>query len=458
MLPYVSQKNSLFSVQKCLLLVLLFLLFNARPCFGQEIPVELVWKFDNAGWIGIRIEEGNYKILQQSSTVSFPEGSYLECAWGGLTPILRFNDRPFQVWKGNEIELRAEDPSNVFRIQTPDGKSVRYYGSLRLSWAGTHWSLINEVDQEAYLKGVVPIEMSNLWARDGLEALKAQAVAARTFVAKKLETKPKITDSPDIDQAYLGKEVEGSANMAIKATQGEVLVDSHSFSPIDALYSSHNGGYTEKAENVWSNSDSHFSSHPDPYSKGMGGAADRWRFIIGADVLGKAFGLAPVQKIQLNTYPSGRVKTVTMTDLKGTLKEVPGRTFVQTFYPFGHPLQTQAFLGVLFEVQKIPEQARVKESESELTGWKPFSLSSAEALTSSRNDRENQGPRLDRILSSSLGVRETPSYQSVFIFQGHGWGHGVGMSQWGAYHMAQLGFSYEQILNFYYNNITLIKK
>jgi stage II sporulation protein D len=65
---------------------------------------------------------------------------------------------------------------------------------------------------------------------------------------------------------------------------------------------------------------------------------------------------------------------------------------------------------------------------------------------------------LDRILSSSLGVRETPSSDGVYIFWGRGWGHGVGMSQWGAYHMAQMGYSYQEILKFYYENITLENK
>lgn len=68
------------------------------------------------------------------------------------------------------------------------------------------------------------------------------------------------------------------------------------------------GGIREKAENVWSNPDTHFSSHPDPYSKGMGGATDQWRFIIGADVLGKTFQLSSIQEVQLDKYPSGRVK------------------------------------------------------------------------------------------------------------------------------------------------------
>jgi len=467
-LPYLpGEKNGLSSIQKCWLLVLfLFLVFlNAKPCLAQEIPIELVWKFKDAGWIGIQIEEGNYQLKelnQQASITSFPAGSLLECAWGGYAPILRLNDNPFQIWRGTQIELRALDSAGVFKIQTPDGQSIRYRGSLLLRWQEDHWSLINQVEREEYLKGVVPIEMSNLWAQDGLEALKAQTVAARTYVVKKLQTSSQITDSPDFDQAYLGKEVEGKATLAIAATEGEILVDTQTQLPIDALYSSHNGGFTEKTENVWSNPDSHFSSHLDPFSQGMGGAADQWRYIIGADVLGKAFQLAPIQEIQLDKYLSGRVKKVRMTDQQGKTKEVSGRAFVQAFYPFGHPIQSQSFLGSLFEVQEITGQAQAKGQENTLGNWNPFTQPQLEGAKSPVNILQNvsmaPGPRLNRILSSSLGVRETPSPDGVFIFWGRGWGHGVGMSQWGAYHMAQLGYSYQEILNFYYDNIAFFKE
>jgi stage II sporulation protein D len=365
MLPYLPGQNGLSSFQKYILMILfLSLLFLIpKPCFAQTISVELVWKFKDSGWIEIEIEEGIYQLKEfreQINETSLPKGSSFECGWGGFAPILRLNDNSFQIWRGTQIELRALDSMGVFKIRTPDGKSIRYRGSLLLSWKGDHWSLINQIDREDYLKGVVPIEMSNQWAQDGLEALKAQAVAARTYVVKKLQTNTQITDSPDFDQAYLGKEVEGEATAAIVATENEILADNQTRLPIDALYSSHNGGYTERAENVWSNSDPHFSSHPDPFSKGMGGAADQWRFIIGADILGNTFQLAPIQEVKLDKYPSGRVKKVKMTDQKGKSKEISGKTFVQAFYPFGHPIQSQAFLGSLFEAQEIPAQAKSK--------------------------------------------------------------------------------------------------
>lgn len=459
MLPCLPRKNGLSTLKKSLVLVFIISLvfLSAKPCFGQELSVELIWKFKDAGWIEIEIEEGVYQFKEfkdGTTATSLTKGSALECGWGGFTPILRLNDNPFQIWRGTQIELRDLSSTGVFKIQTPDGKSIRYRGSLLLSWKGDHWSLINQVDREDYLKGVVPIEMSNQWAQEGLEALKAQAVAARTYVVKKSQTNAQITDSPDHDQAYLGKEVEGEASTAIEATTNEILVDNKTQLPVDALYSSHNGGYTEKAEHVWSNPDPHFSSHPDPFSIGMGGAADQWRFIVGADILGKAFQMAPIKEIQLDKYPSGRVKKVKMLDKKGKSKEISGRTFVQAFYPFGHPIHSQAFLGSLFEVQEISPKVQARSQEGVLGQWKTL----LQPLQIRKGDSTTYGPRLDRILSSSLGVRETPATEGVYIFWGRGWGHGVGMSQWGAYHMAQLGYSYQEILDFYYDNTVLIHK
>jgi stage II sporulation protein D len=363
--------------------------------------------------------------------------------WGGWTPVLKKNYNEFQIWKGSEIQLLNQGGYGSFRIRTPDGESVNYRGSLYLTWENDHWKLINRVEQEDYLKGVVPIEMSNQWGIDGIEALKAQAVAARTYMVRKTQKNAQITDSPDYDQAYLGKNVEGRATQAVEQTRGQILVDSVNQAPIDALYSSHNGGYTENAENVWGNPDSHFSSQPDPFSEGIGGAVDHWRFIVAADFLGKSFEMGPIRKLDLDKLPSGRVKKVSMLDIFGKQKSVTGREFVQKFYPFGQPIQNQAFLGNLFDVREIPGAAGTVFIDK-VNSLKPKQVVQAAS-----------GPRLDRIISSAQGTRETPSPYGVFIFNGRGWGHGVGMSQWGAYHMAQRGYTYQEILDFYYERTKL---
>lgn len=423
-------------------------LIQAAPCRAKEISVELVWKLGQAGWVQIDVEEGDYQLIVDNTTRTFPTGSTLQVGWGGWAPVLKINHEEIQVFSGSVLELR-EIKSGSLRIKVPEGQDVVYRGGIQLNWQNSHWRLINRVDSEDYLKGVVPIEMSNQWAKSGMEALKAQAVAARTYLVKHTENDKVITDSPDIDQAYAGKIVEGEASAAVEATRGEILVDAQSRQPIEALYSSHSGGYTEDAKNVWRNADSHNVSHPDPYSQGVGGAEDHWRFIVSAPILGSTFGLGPIQNIDLDKFPSGRVKSVRMVDLFGQSQTVTGRTFVKAFYPSGQPIRTTAFLGSLFEAKRIaPNHDSFREFDlTKFTG--------SPELTKSY--QEEHGPLLSRILSSAQGTSADSQSFGVFIFDGRGWGHGVGMSQWGAYHMAQLGYNYKGILSFYYNN-TLVQE
>ncbi|SDH93979.1 SpoIID/LytB domain-containing protein [Desulfosporosinus hippei] len=439
----------------CLWIVsLLIVLAQPAPCTAKMISVELVWNLSQAGWIQVDIDKGDYLLKLGNESYKFSAGSTLQVGWGGWTPVLRINHEEFRVVDGSLLDIIALN-SGSLRIKTPEGKAASYRGGLQLNWQDGHWRLINQVDSEDYLKGVVPIEMSNEWANGGLEALKAQAVAARTYLVRQLSNGKLITDSPDIHQAYSGLSVEGEASQAIEATRGEILVDAQTKQPIDALYSSHSGGHTEDAKNVWGNADLHNISHPDPYSKGVGGAVNHWRFIVSAPLLGSTFGLGPVREIELDKFPSGRVKSVKLEDEFGQTTIVKGRAFVQAFYPFGQPIRKEAFLGNLFEAKTVVSNRSL--SEKSISDGPFNSAGYSGFLDLTKQPEQEQGPLLSKILSSSLGTNTNPQPYAVFIFEGQGWGHGVGMSQWGAYHMAQLGFKYQEILTYYYNNVLISK-
>jgi len=434
---------------------LILVLVQPTLCQAKVISVELVWNLSQAGWVQIDIEKGDYQLILDTTTRKFPAGSTLQVGWGGWTPVLRINHEEFQVFSGSVLEVMGKNPGSL-RVKTPEGKDVVYRGGLQLNWQDGHWRLINQVDSEDYLKGVVPIEMSNEWAKGGAEALKAQAVAARTYLVKHTDNGNKmITDSPDIHQAYAGMIVEGEASKAVEATRGEIIVDAQTLQPIEALYSSHSGGYTEDAKNVWGNIDIHNVSHPDPYSVGVGGAVNRWRFIVSAPLLGSTFGIGPIRNVKLDKFPSGRVKSVRMEDEFGQTATVKGRAFVQAFYPFGQPIKKEAFLGSLFEVQEVATSRNSLGKSDSTEQFESLSYSGFSELTNSF--QQEQGPLLSKILSSSLGTSAEPQPFGVFIFEGRGWGHGVGMSQWGAYHMAQMGYKYQAIIAYYYNH-TLISK
>jgi len=427
----------------CMILSL-FVLSTAKPCQAKEISVELVWKLGQAGWVEIQVTKGDYQLIIDATSRKLPAGSRLQLGWAGWAPIVQINHEEFRVLKESKLEIKGINSGNL-SVQTPEDTATVYRGDLALSWQNSHWQVVNKVDSEDYLKGVVPIEMSNEWAiGGGAEALKAQAVAARTFLVRHTGNGEKaITDSPDIDQAYAGVLVEGEASVAVAATRDEILVDDQSKQPIEALYSSHSGGYTEDAKNVWGNSDINNVSHPDPYSEEVGGAANHWRFIVSAPVLGSTFGLGPVSKVELDKYPSGRVKSVRIEDGFGLSKTVTARTFVKKFYPFGQPIQKFAFLGSFFETRKIATSPDLF-SKSGLPAFLGF-------------QEKEQGPLLSKISSTARGPSSVSQPFGVFIFDGRGWGHGVGMSQWGAYHMSQLGYNYKEILSFYYNSTFLSK-
>ena len=424
---------------------------QAADCQAREVSVELVWHFGQAGWTQIQVEQGEYQLVMNGRTVELPEGSSLQAGWGGWSPVLIINRNDVQTLGSGALELNEVKPGSL-RLTVAQEKPAVYRGSLSLNWQEDHWQLINRLDSEDYLKGVVPMEMSNAWAQNGLEALKAQAVAARTYLIQHTQNRKLITDSPDIDQAYAGKTAEGEASQAVEATRGKILADSQTRQPIAAFYSSHDGGYSEDAANVWGNHDPHNLAHPDPFSDGIGGAADRWRFIIAAPRLGAAFGLGPVQKVSLDTYPSGRVRNVVLTDSFNNSRTVSGRKFVQAFYPFGQEIQADAFLGSLFQVEQAAANPLPAAGQGS-AGRRPGALG---ILDQGRIPAEpDAGPLLAKVVSSSQGVQANPQPFGTFIFNGRGWGHGVGMSQWGAYHMAQLGYTYQEILNFYYSHAVL---
>jgi len=150
-------------------------------------------------------------------------------------------------------------PSFAQSFLSLNGRSYRGIFVLKNTSRGL--SLINILNLEDYLKGVVPLEMSpNIY--NSLEALKAQAVAARTYALKNLGRNRHLgfdlTDTQS-SQVYGGMSAEQTlSNRAVEETTGEVIV--YRGELIDALYTSTCGGMTEDSENV-------FSGKPVPYLK-----------------------------------------------------------------------------------------------------------------------------------------------------------------------------------------------
>jgi stage II sporulation protein D len=267
-------------------------------------------------------------------------------------------------------------------------KSLVVGGSLRILLHRKGLSIVNDVDLEEYVKGVVPAEMSPNWH---LEALKAQAVVARTYALyQRMMNKSREYDlvATVSDQVYQGRQgVNARIEEAVEATRG--LAVTYQDAPIFAAFSSTAAGPTEDAMNVW--------SLDLPYLKGVDCPFDvnapryQWRAVVPLEEL--------EQTLRRQGVDVGAIATLT---------------------PFAYSRAGR--------VTKL----RILHSRGELIlrGEDFRRLVGYSVIPSTQFEVESMGSRL--------------------VLSGRGSGHAVGLCQWGAKEMAERGYSYATILAYYF--------
>lgn len=349
--------------------------------------------------IGLELEQtkASFSLTQGQIFVEGPEGR---------KPLLADASGDFEavsveggfILKQNGQSLGRHTGRLVVDSQAPtmvvNGQIFR--GDLELMPAPSNSStfhVINPVLLEDYLLSVVPSESPASWP---LESLKAQALAARTYaVANWGKHKPNGFDMKDdtSDQMYRGVVTEAPGpTEAVKATAHEVIT--HNGKPINALFFSCSGGMTDSAEEVWGMSLPYIKPVPD-----FDQAAPRYRWSVSksqADLQAAArklgHELGTIRSIEPLTFtPQGRVKTLKITGSAGSA-EVDGNKF-----RFAAGLNS--------------------------TLWKAKAVGSGASRS--------------------------------FTFDGGGWGHGLGMSQYGARQMAADGKPAAAIIKHFYADVAI---
>lgn len=278
---------------------------------------------------------------------------------------------------------------------TVNGKE--YYGDLLIE----DNELINVLPLDEYLKGVLSQEVSESWP---MEALKAQAVVSRTYAVRRIEGN---RDSPyHVKDTQMHQKFEYTArneniNSAVETTRGQILL--YRGEPIEALFHSCSGGITESAGNVFQQDLPYLRSAPDPYCRNI----DMFTWTYEAD------GGSIVEALQ--GIIKDEVTSRKLLDIRIHRKTGSGRTAEFVLYFEGG------------------QKATVKGNSFRLA-LDPRGLKSL----------------LIRRIEKKRG---TDGF--IFVFSGTGYGHGVGMSQWGAKIMAEHGFRYNKILAFYYRGTRL---
>lgn len=269
-----------------------------------------------------------------------------------------------------------------------------YYGRLEVSrnTEGSGLSVINRLPLETYLLGIVGSEMNPLWP---LEALKAQAVAARTYamqrrVMMRAANKPHDLAATVLSQVYKGAErIRPSVIQAVKETRGEVLAHDHEL--IEALFHSTCGGRTTSAKDGFGRAVPYLVSKPCEWCRGS--HRHRWEL---------SFNIG---------------------DLSSRLKKA--RLAFKDLERFERP----SGAAQVALVSKKEKRAASPREVRAAVGWS--------ALYSEHFTAKTQGKKV--------------------VISGRGFGHGVGMCQWGAKGMADAGKSYREILEHYYQGARLAR-
>lgn len=333
------------------------------------------------------------------------------------------------------------------------GKQALYHGAFELIKNNSNtFNLVNMIEVEEYLKGVVPNEMP---VHFGLEALKAQSVAARNYVLS-----PRTKASPNYDvvdsvasQVYFGANTEKPlSNQAVAETEGVVAI--YNWDLILAQYSSTAGGYTESYSHAFSDPVTKaFPSAEKPYLKAKPD-------IIGQEPLNTEEKASAYYKAKPTAYdirsPYFRwerewTAEELKTALEATLPAQSATGFVKPAFKKGDKLDDLVEIKVL----KRGDSGKIVEMEI-LTRSQTYKVSKELVIRRLMTNNGKALPSANVVFENEQD--ENGNLISIKAYGG-GFGHGVGLSQYGAGFMgSELHKPYDKILQHYYTGIILATK
>lgn len=327
-------------------------------------------------------------------------------------------------------------------------RGYRYYGDFQYQRLhGGDLTVMNVVPLEDYVKGVVPHEMSASWP---LEALKAQAVCARTYAAMNLGKHQRygfdLCANTDC-QMYQGTNSSNSnSDQAVDETAGQYAWYNGALA--ETYYFSCDGGATEDVKNVWGSNIPYLKGVVDPYEPTVADKTGRYNWTktftkaeLKEILHGKNYMCADIVDFYVaETTSMGNVYKITFVDANGK-----NWSFVNTQREYCRTLL--GLYSARYTVSGSGGRYYVDGGETSIP-----SVAGAYAINGSGAVSAVTGTPYVATASGTAPLTTTAAGDS-FTITGSGWGHNVGMSQWGAYAMAQQGKTYQEILKFYFTGI-----
>ncbi len=321
-------------------------------------------------------------------------------------------------------------------------EGVSYRGRINFYHNGQTLAAINELGLDDYLKGVVAKEMPSSWH---IEALKAQSVVARNYVltnsTKHLSSGFHVCNTVHC-QLYGGLSAETArTNQAVDETSGVVMY--YDGQPAEGYFHSSSGGRTESSVNFWNEHRPYLVGVDD--TAGLGSPHDEWRVELSANdirvqLAGNAIHIGEIQALSITSVSeNGRVLEMVIQGSAGsyTLKKDRIRTILGSsrvksiFFTFENAIAATAMQAAVPSIDRS-------------------SLESAFAALRAVVDRQGA----QSVVPQTQILTQRVSSSGKFVLLGRGYGHGVGMSQYGAKNLAEAGRDYRQILTHYFTGVT----
>ena len=297
-------------------------------------------------------------------------------------------------------------------------------------------TVINTLPIEDYLYGVVAKEMPASWNK---EALKAQAISARNYAIKNLNKYKSLgfdLCTTQNSQVYGGVDAEHvNTNKAVDETRG--ILAYYSGNIADLFYHSSSGGKTENSENIWSNAVPYLRGVEDPYS--LGSPNDYWEYKISKSEIEN---LLKNKGKNIGNFLGVRIDKISENEriIKLTFVGDSGETTIEK----------EAIRG-LFGYSNLKSNwftinsQNTKNTQSIVSDSYIAALNDLQLFLNKSESNKING-------YSNLSNNDIITSQD-YLFQGKGYGHGLGMSQYGAKKMAEQGYTFDEILKYYFKGI-----
>jgi len=420
--------------------------------------------------VGAYLDSGSAQAAQYSlgltgAQIVGTSGSGISVVETGTSRIL------FQFDSTSGIPLAVKPGLDDFTKAQTVFRNKRYYGAFEYRRSGGNLTVINVLPMEDYVQGVVPSEMVATWP---VEALKAQAVCARTYGYWHMLKRKHSSEGFDLCngvhcQAYGGiAEMTANSQQAVDETYGQYLWYQGSLT--EPVYFNCDGGATESAVNVWTEDSGYLVGKLDPYEAAVADQIEKYYWTVSftrqelTNRLNAAgysnSGIVDFQITQ--TSPTGNVIAITFTDSTG-------KSYTRT------KEACRTLLGLRSQRYTVSSGSGGGNTGGN-AGNTVYYVDAGDTLSSLNGAYAIDGggnigvlaPEAYAVTGSGAvspvagtqvagGASTTPTTWTgsgdTFVVTGSGWGHHVGMSQWGANAMASAGYTYLDILQFYYTGI-----